>query len=52
MWDIFPLTKPKEDHKVFNFGSKSYKLSTRGKYDRNEKVKTIVNVHVCNELDM
>ena len=52
LWGIFSFTKEKIDHKVLIFGSKSSKFSTNCKYNRNMKVKAIVNVHVCNDLDM
>ena len=52
MWEGFSFTRAKIYYKVLRFGSMSYKLSTCGKAKRNKKVKAIVNVHVCNDIDM
>ena len=51
-WDSFPFTKAKVYNKVVIFGSKSSKLSNHVRYKINKKVKSILNFHVCSELEM
>ena len=52
LWESFPFTKAKGVHKFLVFGSKSSKLRTNGKDNSNKKVKSVVNVHVCNDIYM
>ena len=52
LWDSFAFIKAKGTHKVLIFGSKSSKFRDYDKDNINKKVKAIINIHVCNELDM
>ena len=52
LWKSFYLTKSKGYYKVLSFESKSSQLGTNVKYNRNNKVKQFVIIHVCNDFDM
>ena len=52
LWEGFPFTKEKLNHKVLRLGSKLYKLRNHEKDNSDKKIKSVFNIYVGDEFYM